>query len=60
MRIKRPVRIYRSAKGIWRIEYERADGSLRWSTLGTRDEAKAKADFERLKDWFRRANESAS
>lgn len=57
MRLKRPVRIYQSDRGIWRIEFEREDGSRRWSTLGTRDKAKAKAEFEKFKDWFNHINE---
>jgi hypothetical protein len=49
------VQIYRSPKGIWHIEYERMDGQHRWSTLGTRNEAKAKAEFEKMKLALERA-----
>jgi hypothetical protein len=41
------IRLYRSDKGIWRFEMER-DGTLYWASLLTRDEAKARAKYERM------------
>lgn len=42
------VRIYQSDRGIWHCEIER-DGQRYWSSLRTRDEAKARRAAERLK-----------
>jgi hypothetical protein len=49
----RLLRLYRSDKGVWRYDLER-DGVVRYSSLRTRDERKARADYERIKACFDR------
>ena len=44
----RIVRLYQSDRGVWRYEAER-DGELRWASLHTRDEAKARRMFDRMR-----------
>ena len=44
----RIVRLYQSDRGIWRYEVER-DGELRWASLHTRDETKARRMFDRMR-----------
>lgn len=41
------IRLYRSDKGIWRYEIERS-GNLYHASLHTRDEAKARAVYDRM------------
>lgn len=47
----RLVRLYQSEKGIWRYDIER-HGIVHWSSLHTRDEAKARAAYERMRVKF--------
>jgi hypothetical protein len=47
----RLVRLYRSAKRIWRYEIER-DGVIRWSSLHTRDEVVAREKYRKLQEIF--------
>jgi hypothetical protein len=44
----RAVRLYQSDRGVWRVEIER-DGVTKWSSLRTRNEKKAQAEFARIK-----------
>ena len=44
----RIVRLYQSDRGVWRYEAER-DGELRWASLHTSDEAKARRMFDRMR-----------
>jgi hypothetical protein len=43
----KPLRIYQGENGIWRYEIERF-GKVRWSSLHTRDESKARAVWDRM------------
>jgi hypothetical protein len=52
----KPVRLYRSEKGIWHYEVER-DGALYWSSLHTRSEQVARAKYERLEAVAKSYNE---
>ena len=42
------LRVYQSDSGFWHYDVER-DGVVRWSSLNTKDERKARAAYERLK-----------
>ena len=41
------IRLFRGENGIWRYEIERT-GKVRWSSLHTRDEAQARAMYDRI------------
>ena len=41
------IRLYQADNGIWRYEIERT-GKVYWSSLHTRDEAKARGVYERM------------
>jgi hypothetical protein len=43
----RLMRLFQSEKGIWRYEIEKR-GKRVWSSLNTRDEAKAREFYERM------------
>ena len=45
------VRLFRAANGMWHYEIDR-DGRLYWSSLGTRDEAKARARYQHMQEVF--------
>jgi hypothetical protein len=45
-------RLFRSERGIWRYEIERPNGDIRWSSLHTRDEQKARALYARMEQWL--------
>jgi hypothetical protein len=47
----RLLRLFRSEKGIWRYEIER-NGEVRWSSLRTRDEKKARAHYDKLRSIY--------
>lgn len=49
--LARLLRLYRSEKGIWRYEIER-NGELRWVSLHTKDEHKARLAYASLKQWI--------
>ena len=49
LQCSRLVRLYQSERGIWRYEIERGGGKVRWASLHTRDEAKARRMYERMK-----------
>ncbi len=44
----RMMRLYRSETGIWHYETER-DGRMRWASLHTRDENKARRKYDNLR-----------
>jgi hypothetical protein len=48
----RLVRLFKSDKGIWRYEIER-DGEVRWASLHTRNEKRAREQYERLEKWLK-------
>ena len=41
------IRLFRGENGIWRYEIERT-GKIYWSSLHTRDEARARGIYERI------------
>jgi hypothetical protein len=43
----KPIRLYRSEKGIWRYDIER-NGKTYYASLHTRDETKARATYDRM------------
>ena len=43
----KPLRLYQSENGIWRYDIER-NGKVYYASLHTRDEAKARAVYERM------------
>ena len=43
----RPLRLYQSDRGIWRYDIER-NGKVYYASLHTRDEARARAFYERM------------
>jgi hypothetical protein len=49
--ISRAVRLYQGDNGIWRCESERG-GVIRWSSLNTRDKAKAESLYQRIKQGY--------
>ena len=48
----RLVRLFQSDKGIWRYEIER-DGEVRWTSLHTRNEKRAREKYDRLEKWLK-------
>jgi hypothetical protein len=48
----RLVRLFKSDKGIWRYEIER-DGEVRWTSLHTRNEKRAREKYDRLEKWLK-------
>lgn len=45
----RLLRLYRSDKGVWRYDLNR-DGKVYWSSLRTRDEAKARMLYAKMQE----------
>ena len=45
----RLIRLFQSAKGVWRYEFAR-DGEVRWSSLRTRDEHKARKMYDAMRE----------